>query len=100
MSNWADYGISDVKYNQEHTHIDKVKVHEDPGGRIGSGKEWLRTDVVSFLDRKITFVTILKNGKNGEWRKGQRVGVVQINGVKYIRTNRDHEEDRDDLGDL
>jgi hypothetical protein len=98
MSNWADYGISDVKYNREHTHIEKVKVHEDPGGQIASGKEWLRTDVVSFLNRKITFVTIFK--KNGDWRKGQRVRVVPIKGGKYIRTDKDDEEDKDDLGDF
>ena len=100
MSNWADYGISAVQYNREHTHIEKVKVHEDPGGRTGSGKEWLRTDVVSFLDRDITFVTILKNGTNGKWRKGQLVHVVPINGVKYIRTDKGVEGDNDDLGDL
>jgi hypothetical protein len=98
MSNWADYGISAVKYNRKHTHIDKVIVHRDPGGKIGRGQEWPRTKVVSLLERNKTFVTILKDEKDDKWRKGRRLHVVY--GEKFIRTDRDEEKDWDDLEDL
>jgi len=98
MAKWADYGISEVRYNSEHTHIDKVKVHEDKGESIGSGEEWFRTKVVSALERDTTFVTILKK-KDGTWRKGQEVHVVTIHGVKYIRTDK-NQTTTDNLEDL
>ncbi|HEX6044113.1 MAG TPA: DUF3892 domain-containing protein [Pyrinomonadaceae bacterium] len=95
MSNWADYGISGVCYNNEHTHIDRVFVHENPGERIGEGEEWPISKVVSAIERNKTFVTIFKNKKGDKWRKGRRVHVVY--GEKFIRT--DHNlKTRDNLG--
>ena len=34
MSKWADYGISAVKFNDAHTHINKVQVHPDNGDKM------------------------------------------------------------------
>jgi hypothetical protein len=87
MTKWADYGISEVRYNQEKTHIVRVKVHVDKGDTIGSPQEWTRSEVVTALERGKTFVTILK-GSDGKWRKGQDVHIVTVNGVKYIRTDK------------
>lgn len=60
MEKWADYGISKVRYNDERTHIVKVKVHEDKGDTIGAGTEWTRNQVVSAIERGKSFVTILR----------------------------------------
>jgi hypothetical protein len=87
MTKWADYGISEVRYNQEKTHIVRVKVHVDNGETIGPPQEWMRGEVVTALERGKTFVTILK-GSDGKWRKGQDVHIVTVNGVKYIRTDK------------
>ena len=89
MAKWADYGISAVRFNAEGTHIDSVKVHVDYGdGVFGAGEEWARTKVVSAIDDdEKTFVTILK--KDGNWSKGQEVHTITVNGVKYIRTDKD-----------
>jgi len=87
MEKWADYGISGVRYNDERTHIVKVKVHEDRGDTIGGAKEWSRNQVVSAIERGKTFVTILK-GAGGKWRRGQDVHIITVNGVNYIRTDR------------
>lgn len=86
MDKWADYGISMVRYNDERTHIVKVQVREDKGDTLGSAEEWLRTQVVSALERGKTFVTILQSA-DGKWRKGQDVHIVIVKGVKYIRTD-------------
>ena len=86
MAKWADYGISEVRYNVARNHIVRVKVHEDKGDTIGRAEEWTRSQVVSAIERGKTFVTILK-GSDNKWRKGQDIHVVTVNGVKYIRTD-------------
>jgi hypothetical protein len=85
MSKWADYGISAVKYNSAHTHIDKVRIHPDNGDTIGTGSEKNRTDIIAAIKKGSTFVTIFK-GSDGKWKKGQPVYIIKVNGVEYIKT--------------
>ena len=87
MAKWADYGISKVRYNGERTHIVKVEVREDTGDTLGAATEWTRSQVVSAIDKGNSFVTILL-GSDNKWRKGQDVHTVTVNGVKYLRTDR------------
>ena len=86
MAKWADYGISHVRYNDQRTHIVKVKVREDKGDSLGNAEEWSRSQVVSALDRGKTFVTILE-GSDHKWNRGQDVHIITVNGTKYIRTD-------------
>jgi hypothetical protein len=86
MEKWADYGISKVRYNDDHSHIEKVKVHRDNGDSIGSPEEWSRSSVVSAIGNGNTFVTILESSDN-KWTRGQDVHIVTINGIRYIRTD-------------
>ena len=85
MEKWADYGISAVKFNFAHTHIDKVRVHPDNGDKIGPSVEQARTDIVNAIKKGITFVTMFK-GNDGNWKKGQPVYIIKINGIEYIKT--------------
>ena len=86
MKKWADYGISKVRYDDERTHIVKVKVREDKGDTFGPAEEWPRKQVVSAIEGGTTFLTILK-GSDGKWQKGQDVHIITVKGVKYIRTD-------------
>ena len=86
MPKWADYGISKVRYNREHTHIEKVKIHEDKGETFGTEQEAIRSRVVSAIESGTTFVTILRSS-DSKWNKGQDVHIVIVNGVKYLRTD-------------
>jgi len=97
MTKWADYGISHVRYNDNGTHIEKVKVREDLGDKFGPSEEMVRKEVVSEIESDTTFVTITKN--NGEWNKGEDVHIVKVQGTKYIRTDRNARAS-DNLGDL
>ena len=90
MAKWADYGISEVRYNDERTHIVKVKVREDKGDVFGPAEEWARKDVVSAIEGGTTFVTILK-GSDGNYEKGRDVHIITVNRVKYIRTDQNSE---------
>jgi len=90
MAKWADYGISKVRYDEERTHIVKVKVREDRGDKLGPAEEWARKQVVSAIEGGTTFVTILE-GSDGKWKKGQEVHIITVKGVKYIRTDQNAE---------
>jgi len=98
MTKWADYCISTVRYNAEHTHIVKVKVHTDMGDNLGNATEWTRTEVVSVIENKKTFVTT-PHPTDGKWKKGEDVRTVNVGGVKYIRTDANSKAS-DNLGSL
>ena len=76
---WADYLISAVRYNAAGTHIDKVRVHEDKGEKIGSPGIWERSAVVTSLEANYTFMTITKSSE-GAWQSGAKVGIVTVRG--------------------
>jgi hypothetical protein len=84
MVKWADFGISAVKYNAAHTHIDKVIIHTLYGGTIGVSIEQSRQNIISAIKKTVTVVTIFK--KAGEWVKGQPVHIIKVNGTKYLKT--------------
>lgn len=86
MAKWADYGVSAVKFNREHTHIDQVKVHADNGDAIEGATAWSRQDVIKAIENGSTFVTIFKNSVDGKWKKGQPVYVIKVSNTKFIKT--------------
>jgi len=85
VSKWADYGISAVRFNSAHTHIDRVRAHPDNGDTIGAAAEYARADVVAAINKGTSYVTIFK-GNNGNWNKGQPVYVIKVNGTEYLKT--------------
>ena len=87
MKRWADYGIWGVRYDDERTHIVKVRVREDLGEQFGEAEEWSRNQVVSAIEDGTSFVTVARTDE-GRLRKGQRVHTVIVNETKYIRTDR------------
>ena len=98
MSKWADYLISAVRYNQSHSHIDRVKVHVDNGESVGAATDTMRRDVIDALKSGKTFVSIIKNAQ-GSWNKGQTVYIVTIKGTEYIKTV-DNGKESDNLENL
>lgn len=85
MSKWADFGISAVRFNATHTHIDKVRAHSDNGDLIGVSSENSRQEVVAAIKQGISFITIFKRDAN-KWDKGQPVRIIAINGQEYLKT--------------
>lgn len=98
MSKWADYGISAVRYNAAHTHIDRVRAHPDNGETIGAAAEYERATIVKAIKDGVTFVTIIPRDP-GKWQKGQPVYIIKVNGVEYIKTV-DNGLERDNLENL
>ena len=98
MAKWADYGISEVRYDLAENHIVAVMCHEDTGDSIAAGVEITRATVVTRIESGKTFVTIRKNSE-GKYVRGEDVRVVEIDGAKYIRTDANKTK-ADNLGTL
>ena len=98
MTKWADYAITSVKFKKEKRHIEQVKIREDGGEKLGSEQIVFRSKVVSLLDSGKTIVTAYKNNLN-KWQRGDDVSVVEIRGIKFIRTDGNNIEE-DNLGEL
>lgn len=88
---WADFCISEVRYDKERKHIVAVRARVDNGDSIGAPIEQLRATVVANIEKNVSYVTITKKN-DGNWTKGQRVFVVTINRVKYIKTVENNKE--------
>ncbi len=97
MAKWADYGISAVRYNAGHTHIDRVRINQDNGDTFGAAAEHERAAIVKAIKGGVTFITIPY--ANGQWQKGQLVYIIKVNGVEYIKTV-DNGLPRDNLENL
>jgi hypothetical protein len=85
MTKWADYGISAVRFNPRHTHIDQVQVTPDQGESFGASSTEQRDNVVSAIKRGVTFITIFR-GSDNNWKKGQPVFIDRINGIDFLKT--------------
>jgi hypothetical protein len=86
MTKWADYCITKVRYNQEHSHIVRVGVRPDTDSTLGPETESQRTEVISALEKGSTFVTVYRTS-DSKWQKGKEVRIITVNGAKYIRTD-------------
>ena len=98
MVKWADYGISEVKYNDRHTRIIAVKVREDLGDNFGKEMKWARLDVVTELKKGKTIITI-PPGSNGDFKQGAMVKIFRLGGEEFIKTE-DNDKKEDNLGEL
>lgn len=97
MTKWADWLISAVSYDDDHSEIKKVKRHRDNGESVGSAEITYRWEVVSDIEDRITYCTIYM--RNDKWQKGEDVRVIEVNNKKYIRTDANKTE-KDNLGEL
>jgi len=98
MAKCADYLISAVRYNNERTQIQQVRVHPYEGDKVGSSSIWSRQQVVSSMEDSQTFCTITK-ALDGKWKRGADVHIVTVDGEKFLRTDRNAEK-ADNLGEL
>ena len=88
----ADYYIIAVHYkdSDDTTFIEKIKLY--------NGSEKLRSAVVANIEDGQTVMTAVK-GTDGTYYKGAVVNVVKIDGIKYIRTDKNSTK-RDNLDEL
>lgn len=97
MVQWANFLISAVKYNSDHTHIIQVQQHQDSDKQAGPAQIVSRQTVVSNIKAGFTYVTVYSDG--GQWKRGQRVIIDLVSGIEYIKTLAD-QTTKDNLGEL
>lgn len=97
VSKWADYVITAVSYDTDKKHIVEVNVFEDDGGTLIKEKKIPRKEIVDLLNEDKNIITAYK-GENG-YSKGDNVGIIEVRGTKFIRTDGDNIEG-DNLGEL
>lgn len=95
---WADYLISAVSYNEDHTKIVKVRQHEDKNGKISNPVEIGRAEVASNIKNGKRYVTIY-SGPHDTWRLGKKVNAFRVNGEYCIRVDQ-NKVNLDNLGDI
>lgn len=90
MTKWADFVITEVKYNSDHTHIDEVKVYEyvKDDTKLGNQQTQNRDLVIQSIRNSSTYVTATTKDKNKPktFNKGADVEVIPIDDKEYIKT--------------
>ena len=90
----ADYAITGVHHEGVgiHRRIVSVEVKANIGTTLGIPNIWRRQEVVRQINSGTLFMTYT-------WQWGAKVEVVTINGVEYLRTDR-NQTPLDNLGNL
>jgi hypothetical protein len=91
----AVHGITQVRYNVAHTHIERVRVR-DP--ILNTTIELTRSDVVSRIKQGYQFRTMPQDW-SGQYRWGEDVRIFRVNGDEFLRTDTNGIA-RDNLGNL
>lgn len=97
MTKWADYAITAVQYNDDHTRIMIVKRRMDLGEKLSEPDIKTRTEVVDSIKSGSSYVTAYY--RNNQWQKGDNVIAYEIDGEYFIRTDGNRKKE-DNLGEL
>jgi hypothetical protein len=79
------FGISKVRYDHNHTHIDRVVKHLVNEVGIFDGRMASRYEIVDNLHNKVMYKTITA-ASNNTWNIGAEVMIHTIKGTEYIKT--------------
>lgn len=99
---WADYIVTAVAYNPNHSHIVQVHVRQhvitsDANYLIDPPTIYSRQQVVTLLKQNRSFLTATWTGSR--WNKGEDIRIVPFHNIEYIRTDNNAKES-DNLGNL
>lgn len=86
MAKWADYAITAVRYDTNHTYISKCQIREDKGDKLDTPIDYSRQSIVNAIKAGSTFVTAFI--KDSNWTKGADVAIYNIDGTDYLRTDK------------
>jgi len=86
MTERAEYYVEKVKYSRDHSHIVWVLVRQDKDGKLQPGKNMLRKTMLGLIKTGKQFMTIYRT-EEGKYRKGEKVTLIQVKGVDFMRTD-------------
>jgi hypothetical protein len=92
----TDFCITAVRYNEQKSHIDFVRVNEEKGRELGPSRTVPRAFVADLIRlKKASFQTKLKTPE-GVWKVGAEVHIIDND---YLTTNKNPTK-RDNLENL
>ena len=86
-----------VRYSENSPYIELARVHKDIGNKETTSEIWTRNQIISKIEEGYTFVIRYKH--QDKWKWGRDVHLVESNGKKYLRIDRNKIEE-DNLGFL
>ncbi len=96
MKKWANYLISEVRYDQNHL-ISMAKIHEDAKTGISNACLVDRIKISSDIANGLSYITIYNNIST--WKKGNKIHFFRIHGQPYVRID-ENRVNQDYLGDI
>lgn len=100
MVKWADYLISSVHYNEDHSRIIEVETRQhNPNGISTDITKKKRSEIVNDLDSSLTYITITFEKSKNVWHKGEDVKKKIVGNNVFITTD-PNETTSDNLGKL
>ena len=96
MKKWADYLISEVRYDKNHL-ISMAKRHEDTETGISNGDLVDRIKISSDIANGLYYITIYN--RISTWKKGNKIHFFRIHGQPYLRIDK-NKVNQDYLGDI
>ena len=96
MKKWADYLISEVRYDKNHL-ISMAKRHEDIETGISDGDLVDRIKISSDIANGLYYITIYN--RISTWKKGNKIHFFRIHGQPYLRIDK-NKVNQDYLGDI
>ena len=97
MTKWADFAITHVRYNEDHTRILQVKRRTDNGEQLINPETKTRSFIVDSINKNYSYVTA--RYVNEKWKKGDTVIAYALDGEYFIRTD-GNKTKADNLGEL
>lgn len=98
MDKWADYVITAVRRGPGVAEISKIQQHEDRGDALGDPVIVDKNEVAKNIRKGRSYMTLYKVSET-DWRPGDAVTTIKINGKSYLRIDR-NKVDSDNLGTL
>ena len=96
MQKWANYLISEVRYDSNHL-ISKAKRHQESEKGIDDGSIVDKTTMASDLHKGLSYITIYNHIST--WKRGNEIHLFKINGEPFLRIDK-NKVNQDFLGDI
>ncbi|MDH3386066.1 MAG: hypothetical protein OEL77_08655, partial [Nitrosopumilus sp.] len=96
MKKWADYLISEVRYDKNHLIL-MAKRHEENETGITNDHLVDRMKISSDIANGLSYITIYN--RMSTWKKGNKINFFRIDGQPYLRID-ENRVNQDYLGDI
>jgi hypothetical protein len=97
MTQWGNFAITHVRYNENHTRIVQVRRRTYENGHLINPEIKTRAVIVDSINKNYSYVT--SKYVNDKWMLGDTVIAYPLGGEYFIRTD-GNKTTADNLGEL